>query len=104
MINQAICIDCLDSHLLYPLQCHLNGVHISEALKYFAESPSETMHAIGLVDPFDITHLLIILLQISGATSYFDVYFPSIAKYESKDIPKIYLPAEEPPWDPLTNK
>ena len=29
MINQAICIEGLDNHLLCPMQCHLNGVHIS---------------------------------------------------------------------------
>ena len=29
MINHAICIDGLESHLLCPMQCCLNGVHIS---------------------------------------------------------------------------
>ena len=74
MINQAIPIDGLVNHLLCHMQCHLNGVHISEFFKSLAETPSETTHAIELVDPFDATHPLIILLQLHGVTSYFDVY------------------------------
>ena len=64
--------------------------------------PSERTHAIELVDPLDIAHPFIILLKLSGVTSYFDVYSPSITEYESEEIPKIHLTAEEPPWDPLT--
>ena len=86
------------------MQCRLNGVHISEVPKFFSETPSETTHAIELVDPFDTTHLLIILLQLSGISSYFYVYSPSIADYENEDIPKIHLTAEEPPWDSSTSE
>ena len=39
-----------------------------------------------LVDPFDAAHPLIILLQLSGVTIYFDVYSPSVAKYENEEI------------------
>ena len=62
MINQAICIDGLVNHRLCPMHCHLNGVQINEALKFLAETPSETTHAIELVQPFDAAHLLIIPL------------------------------------------
>ena len=55
--NQAICIDGLDNHLLCPMQCCLNGVQIDEVLKFLAESPSETTHAIELINPFDAAHL-----------------------------------------------
>ena len=82
------------------MQCHLNGVHISEVPKFLVESPSETTHAIKLVNPFNKTHLSIITLKLSRVSSYFDVYFLSVAEYEDKDIPKIYL---TPPWDPPTN-
>ena len=51
-----------------------------------------------------MAHLLIILLQLSGVTSYFDIYSLSIAEYENEDIPKIHLNAEETPWDQSTNK
>ena len=86
MINQNITIDHLDNHLLCPMQCHLNGVHISEVPKFLAESPSVTTHAMELRDPFNAAHPLIMLLQLSGVTSYFDVYSPNVAEYENKDI------------------
>ena len=86
------------------MQCHLNGVHISEVPIFLAKSASETTHAIELVDPFNAAHPLIILLQMSSDTSYFDVYSPSIAEYENDDILKIHLTAEEPPWDLSTNE
>ena len=103
MINQAICIDGLVNYLLCPMQCCLNGVHISEVPKFLAETPSETTHTIELVYSFDAIHSLIILLQLSSATSYFDVYSPSIADYQDEDIPKIHPTAEEPPWVPSTS-
>ena len=90
----------LINHLLCSMQCCLNGVHISEVPKFLAEAPSETTHATELAHPFDAAQLLTILLQLSGVTSYFDIYSPSIAEYESDDIPKIHLTAEEPHFDP----
>ena len=63
-----------------------------------------TIHAIELVDPFNPIHLLIILLQVSGVTSYFDVYSSSVTEYENDDIPKIHLTAKKPPWDPSTSE
>ena len=78
MINQAICIDGLDNHLLCPMQCYLNGLHISEVPNFLAESPGEATHAIEFIDPFDASHPLIILLQLSRVTSYFDVYSLSV--------------------------
>ena len=62
-----------------------------------------TTCAIELTDPFNTAHPLIILLWLSRVTSYFDVYSPSIAESGNKDIPIIYLTAEEPPWDPSMN-
>ena len=103
MINQAIWIDGLVNHILCPMQCHLNGVQISEVPKFLAENPSKTNHAIELVDTFYATQPLIIPLQLSWVTSFFDVYSLSVAKYENKDITKIHLTAEEPPLDPSTN-
>ena len=86
------------------MECCLNGVQISEAPKFVADNPNETTHAIELVDPFDAAHSLIIPSQLSGVTSYFDVYSPSVTEYEIDDNPKIHLTAEEPLWDPSTNE
>ena len=82
----------------------LNVIHISEVSKMLAESPSVTTHAIQLGDPFDATHPLIIQLQLSSVTIYFDVYSSSIAEYVNEDIPNIHLTDEEPPWDPSTEE
>ena len=79
-------------------------MYISEVPKFSAETPSETTHALELVDPFDATHPLIIPLQLCGVTSYFDVFSPSIAEYEDEDIPKIHLTAEESSWDLSASK
>ena len=46
MINQAIQINGLENHLLCPMWCHLNGVHMSEVPKLLAVSPNVTTHAI----------------------------------------------------------
>ena len=104
MIQQGICIDGLVNHLLCPMQCHLNGVQISEVLKFLAENLSETTHAIELVGPVNTAHPLIIPIQLNGVTSYFDVFSPSVAEYENDDVPKIHFTAVETPWDPSTSE
>ena len=63
-----------------------------------------TTHAIQLAVPLNAAHLHIIPLQSSSVTSYFGVYFLSIAEYENEEILMIHLTTEEPPWDPLTNE
>ena len=102
MIKQAICVDGFINHILCPIWCHLNGVQINEVSKFLAVTSSETTHVIELVNSFDTIGLLIILLKLSGVTSYFDVYSPSIAEYEDEEFSKFHLTAEEPPWDPST--
>ena len=97
MINQAININGLESHLLCPMQCHLNGMYISEVPKFLVESPSEMAHAIELTKPFSTANPLIISLQLSGVTSYIDIYSLNIAEYKDEDITKIHLTVEEPP-------
>ena len=43
MINEAICIDGLVNHLLCPMQCHLNGMQISDVPKFLAKNPSKIL-------------------------------------------------------------
>ena len=104
MINQAIHIKGLENHLLCPMQCHLNGVHISEVSKFLADSPSVITHAIQLADPSDAAHPLTILLWLSSMTHHFYVYSLSIAEYENEEISQFHLTAEEPPWNPSMEK
>ena len=53
-----------------------------------------------MIDLIDAAHLFIIPLQSNIATSYFNMYCPSIREYESEEILKIHLTAEELPQDP----
>ena len=75
------------------------------------KSPSSQLTVpVGLLMQFSYQTLsmqpiqLIIPLQLSSVTSYFDVYSLSIAEYGNEYVPKIHLIAEEPPCDPSTEK
>ena len=57
-----------------------------------------------MIDHFNAAHPVIIILQLNGVTSYFNVYSPSIAEYENEETPKIHITAEEPPWEPSTKE
>ena len=59
-MNQAILISGLENHLLYPMQHHLNGEHISEVSKFLVDSFGLTTPAIQKIDAFDAAHPLII--------------------------------------------
>ena len=52
------------------MKCHLNGMQIDEVPKFLVETPSETTHAMQLINA---ACPLIIPLQLQGATSYFDI-------------------------------
>ena len=58
------------------MQCHLNGVHIEEVTTVLADNLSVTTNSSQLVGSFVSYHPLIISLQSSGVTNYFDVYSP----------------------------
>ena len=77
LINQAIEMKGLDHCPLCPMQCHVNGVLIDEVPTFLAPIPSETMHAIQIVNLFDVTHLTITLSQLNIVTSYFNVRKPT---------------------------
>ena len=76
----------------------------NEVPKFLAETPSERTRVTDFVDPFDAAHPFIIPLKLSGITSYFDVFSPTVTEYESEAIPKIHLIEEERPLDPSTNE
>ena len=61
----------LNHHILYQMQCCMNGVVIYEVPKFLTPIPSETMHAIQLENSFDATHPIIILLKLNGVTTVF---------------------------------
>ena len=51
----------------------INGVVINEAPRLLAPVPSETIHGIQIMNPFDATHSIRNPLQLAKATKYFDV-------------------------------
>ena len=55
---RAIWISGEEHHLLCPMQCCLNGVHVNEDPKFLADSFSMTIHAIQLTGPFITAHPL----------------------------------------------
>ena len=61
LIHHVIEMKSLNHHLLHPMQCSMNGVLINEVPKFFAPIPSETTYAIQILNPFDATHLIIII-------------------------------------------
>ena len=85
MINQAIQIKSLANHLLCCMQCCLNGMQISESTTCLADSSSETTHVIQVVNPPEAIQQCIIMLELQGATSNFDVHSPIMAEFENTD-------------------
>ena len=53
-----------ENHLLCPIQCYLNDLHIREVPKLLADYPSETNHATQVINLLDAAHPLIILLPV----------------------------------------
>ena len=94
IINQAICINGLKTTLLCPMQCHLNGVHVSEVPKFLAESTSVTTYALELIYSLNAASMLIIPHQLSRVTTYLDLYTLNLTGYANENIPNIYLTAE----------
>ena len=72
--------------------------------KFVADSPNKPTYAIQFDDSLDAVILLTISLQLQGTTSYFDMHSQSITEYENEKVPKIYLAAEKPAWNPSTEE
>ena len=94
LINQKIEVKWLDHHLLFLIQCYVNGVLINEVPKFLTPIPSDTMHTIQIENPFDATHPIIIPLKVNGVTSYFELRKLTPEEYKKQNIPKIELMAE----------
>ena len=77
LLNEIIEMNGLDHHVFCSIQCCMNGVLIDEVPKLLVPVPSETMHAIQIVNAFDATHPLIISLKLIRVASYFKVRKPT---------------------------
>ena len=60
LIHQAVGMKGLKHHLLFPMQCHMNGFLINEVPKFLAPVPGEITHFIQIMNTFDATHPIII--------------------------------------------
>ena len=98
LMNQVLEMKGLDHHLLYPMQCHVNGVLIDEVPKLLAPIPSKTMHVTQFVNPFDAICPIIIPLKVNRVTSCFEVRTPNCEEYKNQNIFKIESTAEAQTW------
>ena len=74
MIDQTIKLKGLDHHVLCPMQCCMNGFVIDD--EFLALIPSETVNVNKVCNSFDVTHSIILALQVTRV-SYFDVRKPT---------------------------
>ena len=79
------------------MKCYMNGVVIHKVPTLLAPVPTETTHAIQIMNPFDVTHPMTIPLKATGVTSYFDVRKSTQEEYEDLIILKIELTMEAQP-------
>ena len=69
VIHQAIHMPNLDHHLLCPMQCRANGVHINECPRMYCSEPTDESHSIVAHD--DDNERVIIPFFLRGVTSLF---------------------------------
>ena len=63
----------LDHNILCPMQCSMSGILIDEVPTFLAPVPTETIHTIQIIKPFDAIYPIIIPLKKTKDTSYFVV-------------------------------
>lgn len=99
VVNQAILIPEVDHCLLCPMQCRMNGVRVSETPKFLCENPTNSDHAISLLDPLT-EDPIVIPLMLQGVVSYFEYSTPTAAEVEDETLLHVELTAQSPEWDP----
>ena len=100
IINQAIHLDHLRHHLMFPMHCRTNAIKINETTKYKSKPPDESTHALKVEDPSDEEGgMITITFQFSKVTSYFTLQEPTKAEWEDDLIKRIEFTAEDPVWD-----
>ncbi len=87
VINQAIHIPHLDHHLLFPMQCPVNGVTVNDLPKFLAANPTDQMHALTINDSDNPLQPVILLLTLRGVTSLLNVRIVTINEFNSQGYP-----------------
>jgi hypothetical protein len=94
VFHQAIHMPQLDHHLLCPMQCHVNDVTVNNVPKFLTCFPSDNMHPLIVQIPDNDSTTLSFPLHLQGVTLYLPVRKPTAAKWETGDIVRINMMAE----------
>jgi hypothetical protein len=100
VFHQAFHMPQPDHHLLCPMQCRINDVTVNNVPKFLTRFPTDNMHALIVTNPDDDSTTLTFPLHLQGVTSYLPVCKPTAAKWETGDIVRIDMMAENLDWDP----
>ncbi len=100
VFHQAIHMPQLDHHLLCPMQCRVNDKTFNNVPKFLTHFPTDIMHTLIVQNPDDDLTTLTFPLHLQGVTSYLPVRKPTAAKWETGDIVRIDMAAENLDWDP----
>jgi hypothetical protein len=98
VVHQAVHIPELTVNLLCSMQMQVNDVIVNDVPRFLLKQQSATDHALVVTS---VDHdSMILLLQLSGVTSYLPTRKPTPAEYDS--CVKYNLTYESPEWDPHT--
>ncbi len=100
VLHQAIHMPQLDHHLLCPMQCCINDVTVNDVPKFLTCFPTNNTHALIVQNPDDDSTTLCFPLHLQGVTLYLPVCKPTATKWETGDIVRIDMTAENLDWDP----
>ncbi len=100
VFHQAIHMPQLGHHLLCPMQCRVNDVTVNNVPKLLTRFPTDNTHALIVQNPDDDSTTLTFPLHLKGVTPYLPVRKPIAAKWETGDIIRIDMMAENLDWDP----
>jgi hypothetical protein len=100
VFHQAIHMPQLDHHLLCPMQCRVNDMTVNNVPKILTHFPTDNTHALVVQNPDDDSTTLSFPLHLQGVTSYLLVCKPRADEWESGDIIRIDMTAENLDWNP----
>jgi hypothetical protein len=82
------------------MQCHVNDVTVNDVPKFLTHFPTDNTHALVVQNPDDDLTTLSFPLHLQGVTLYLLVCKPTADKWESGDIVRIDMTAENLDWNP----
>ena len=92
-------MDHFQNHLVFPMQCCMDGIQENEVPTVLADNPYEYTNDLLINDLLDSEFPFIIVLYLRGVTSYSTSRKPIIIHWNDWYIPHIQTMAEYPLWD-----